>query len=245
MTEKESAKSSSPSSNEISAETSNRVCAHMNEDHAVSVYAMAKRKLTWPPGGSKKWKITDAILKSVSLEGCQIQVVMCSGDLCQVQLFTYPFDPPLKDGAELRPRMVAIHQEVCRPSWKAIWGQPMAIIIVVVYAMFGYCTLVYGIDDLTESIENSTSLNSLISSIFTSTHVFTGLVRFGFYATSVAHAVETLYAVYQSRKLKFSASTTFAWALQIAASGLCATSQFLELLRVDRKSKEAKKEKSG
>lgn len=216
----------------------------MNEDHALSVFAMAKRKLAWAwPSDGGKWKISEATLISVSMEGCLIQVVMCRDDLCQVQKVLYPFEPPLKDAAELRPRMVAIHQDVCKPSLRSIWlsNPPLAPFIVILYAGFAFCTLVIGLDQLTEDLES----NSLISTCFGSAHTFVSLVKFGFYVIQLAHLCEALYVAYSSRALKFSSGTVASWTLQALLAGFPATLQFQELLNMNRKNKEAKKQKSG
>ena len=79
------------SDEEISSEASKRMCAHMNEDHGVTVYAMAKSSFRLQGG----WKLTDAKMKKVTLQGCEIQAVTCSGDLCEMQRINYPFNPPL------------------------------------------------------------------------------------------------------------------------------------------------------
>lgn len=234
-----SSSSNSPSSNnnEISPETSKRVCAHMNEDHAVSVYAMAKRKMVWPGDGGK-WNISDTILKSVSLQGCLIQVVLCSGDLCQVQKVTYPFEPPLTDAAQ------AIHQEVCKPF--SVWSNPLAPIIATIYVGLACCTLFVGVDQMTAMIESRNGLNEIISQHFWSARFFSSLVRFGFYLTLRAHTVEALYVAYHSRRtFKFSPGTTAAWLLPLSAAGFPVLFQFQELLNFHRKGREAKKEKSG
>ena len=96
----------------ISEETSNRICVHMNEDHAVSVYAMAKRQGPKPEPG---WKITTATIKSVTMTGATITVTLCRGDACRQIPVTYPFIPPLTEPHQIRSRMVAIHHHVCNP----------------------------------------------------------------------------------------------------------------------------------
>lgn len=228
---------------EITPETSKRVCKHMNEDHALSVYAMAKRKLSSLPKDGGKWKISEASLLSVSMEGCLMQVVFCRGDLCQVQKVTYPFEPRLKHASELRPRLVSIHQEVCKPHFTSIWlTSPIASIIAIVFAGSTYCALVLGLDRLTANIENSARFHSLISTCFGSANNFALLVGFVFFFTFSAHALEALSVVIKGQALKFSATTTAAWVLQVAVAGFPVFQQFRELHDMNSKSKAAGKE---
>ena len=246
MTDNSNNDSKSKNSNvEISLETSERVCAHMNEDHALSVYAMAKRKVSWPSDGAL-WKISEASLRSVSMQGCVIQVVLCRQDLCQGQRVMYPFQPPLQNSSELRKRLVAIHHEVCRPPWRSIWlGSPLAPTILLGFAGAAYCNLVLGLDRLTEHIESSSRLHSLISTCLGSATTFSHLVQFVFIFTFFAHTLEVLYVAKASRELKFSAATTAAWALQLFAAGFPVLQCFRELVEVDRKCKKARKEKNA
>ena len=234
----------SSASSEITPETAKRVCKHMNEDHALSIYAMAKRKVSsWPKDGGT-WKISDATLQSVSMEGCVLQVVFCRNDLCQVQKVTYPFEPRLKHASELRPRLVAIHQEVCKPSFTSIWlSSPLAIIIALGFAGSAYCALVLGLDQLTVNIENSTRFHSLISTCFGSATNFAYVVGFVFFFTISAHTLEALSVVMKSRVLKFSTTTTAAWVLQVFVAGFPVFQQFRDLFDMHTKIKAAGKEK--
>ena len=98
----------------ITEETSKRICAHMNEDHAVSVFAMAKRSANLRDGFS----ISKATLQKVTMEGCHLQVMLCRGDACRVERVIYPFLTPLSDPSEIRSRLIEVHHEACRPvAW--------------------------------------------------------------------------------------------------------------------------------
>jgi len=219
----------------------------MNEDHSLSIYAMAKRtSTTWPSRSSgRPWKITNAILKSVTLQGCLIQVVLCCDDLCQVQKITFPFEPPLTDAAQLRPRMVAIHQEVCKPQVSEIFrSNPLvAPAVTIFFAGLAYGTLFLDADQLTHMIETSFVIEFLRQHLeCCSAQFFSTLVRLGFYATLCAHLVESTYIAYHSRTtLKFSVGTTAAWVLPNLVIGFPVLFAFQDMLRVDRKGKMAKK----
>lgn len=97
----------------IPPEVSKRICDHMNEDHAVSVYAMAKRVVKLPK--EKGWKITSVLLKTVAMDGAELRLTLCRGDACKQQIVTYPFRPPLTEPSQIRSRMIAIHHRVCTP----------------------------------------------------------------------------------------------------------------------------------
>ncbi|CAB9497448.1 expressed unknown protein [Seminavis robusta] len=217
-------------STEVSAETSTRVCTHMNEDHAVSVYAMAKSLL---PG---KKKITDFKLKKVTLKGCEISAVSCQGELCEMHKLFYPFQPPLASAQEVRPRMVAIHHQVCapEPTWLVTHIDALAVLIVV--ALLGYGTHVIGTDNLTEMIEQAPKLNDTISMVFGSASTFSAAVKYAWIFAIVAHVGEGGYVVYHAKiTLKLQTQVIVLWFLMVASVGFPITKEFLELLKVHQK----------
>lgn len=223
----------------ISAETSKRVCSHMNDDHAVSVYAMAKAMLQ----GSAGTKITSATLKSVSLEGCDIAVVTCTGDLCEMKQFTFPFVPPLKSGSEIRPRMVEIHKQVCAPQISWLFTHPDALAVLIVCALLGYGTHVVGVEELSANIEGNATINSILSVIFGSAAFFSRLVKYAWIFAVVAHAGEGLYVAHQAQHaLKLEFKSRLLWFGMVCCVGFPITKEFLDLLNVHQKnsSKEAK-----
>lgn len=223
----------------ISAETSKRVCSHMNDDHAVSVYAMAKAMLQ----GSAGTKITSATLKSVSLEGCDIAVVTCTGDLCEMKQFTFPFAPPLKSGSEIRPRMVEIHKQVCAPQISWLFTHPDALAVLIVCALLGYGTHVVGVEELSANIEGNATINSILSMIFGSAAFFSRLVKYAWIFAVVAHAGEGLYVAHQAQHaLKLEFKSRLLWFGMVCCVGFPITKEFLDLLNVHQKnsSKEAK-----
>lgn len=72
----------------------------MNDDHAISIYAMAKSTLT--SSAERNMKLTNARMKSISLSGFDISFVLCKGDVCEMKKATIPFEPPLKTGKEAK-----------------------------------------------------------------------------------------------------------------------------------------------
>lgn len=209
------------SSQSISNETSNRICAHMNEDHAVSVYAMAKSKVVLP---GRQWKISDAFLKKVTMEGCHIQVILCHAMLCQDVKLIYPFDPPLAHPSQVRSRIIAIHQEVCTP--RSVYKDPIFLVIFFCFGGLAWGTLYNGTKGMSP--------------------LFSKAVHVGFYLTVLMHSVFAAYISYLSRKtLTLSVSGTTAWFAAVFLSGFKAAVEFRELVEVDRKCKKATNDKKA
>eukprot|EP00542_Grammatophora_oceanica_P001326 CAMPEP_0194068746 /NCGR_PEP_ID=MMETSP0009_2-20130614/87232_1 /TAXON_ID=210454 /ORGANISM="Grammatophora oceanica, Strain CCMP 410" /LENGTH=100 /DNA_ID=CAMNT_0038721871 /DNA_START=109 /DNA_END=411 /DNA_ORIENTATION=+ len=77
----------------ISKAASQRMCQHMNDDHAVSVYGMVRSMF---PGASTV--VTDTEIVGISFETCDFT--------CKVngksQHVSYPFHPPLSSAKEAR-----------------------------------------------------------------------------------------------------------------------------------------------
>ena len=84
---------------EITPETSKRICSHMNEDHAATVHAMCASTLS---GRDSRLKLTNARMKSVSLGGYELSFVLCDGDMCAMRTASVPFAPKLASGREIR-----------------------------------------------------------------------------------------------------------------------------------------------
>ena len=221
----------------ISTETSKRICSHMNDDHAVSVHAMAKSLL-----GSGYGKITEANLKEVNMDGCTIAVVTCKGDLCEMKKLTYSFDPPLKSASEVRPRMVEIHHQVCAPRVSWLFTDMFALSVLIVVALLGYGTHVVGVEALMAKIENSAHLNSAISLFFGSASTFSNLVRYSWFLALFLHDLEAFYVLYHARQtLKLNGNAQILWYILVAAVGFPITREFLDLLKVHQKKSNNKK----
>lgn len=205
--------SSTSTSLEITAETSTRVCKHMNEDHGLSVYAMAARCVTLPDAG---WKITSAKMKKVTPQGCELQAVTCSGDMCEMKSVTYPFTPPLTSASEIKPRIVAIHHQVLSPEWIWLYTKPFAFKILLVVGVISYGTLVLGQDGMIKFLDSTT----LIKQFYPKTNYIATLVRIAFYVSSVAHLFEATFAAYICQKtLKLNWKGTLKWMIMVFLAG--------------------------
>jgi hypothetical protein len=78
-----------------------RICTHMNDDHGLSVYAMAMRSLyasgkagTTSSQSLSKISLKNAKLSDISLKDYTLSYVYCNGDVCSMERVTVPFQQP-------------------------------------------------------------------------------------------------------------------------------------------------------
>lgn len=264
----------------VSLETSKRICGHMNEDHSVTVYAMARQQLGlwlrqqqqqfhpndsfrkqyqwWWWWGGNKFPFSNAILKSVTAHGCQIQIILCNGDVCQMVTLDYPFQPPLKKDdkihEQLRRRFIEIHQQVCRPYLTI-----GSVIVASIVGLWAVCVR----ETMNSSIQqpNNNNNNNNMSSnnnrgnvlflkwMYTEDNTMipwmVRQIQTGFWMVLVLHCMEALYATYGARSvLKLSWKKTMIWLLSVIVAGFPMTLQLHQLLHLDHQAKQAKKEKN-
>lgn len=226
------------SGQEISEETSERVCTHMNEDHAVSVFAMGRSLVHVPVG----WKISEAKMREVTLEGSYVRIVLCHDEFCQMEDVRYPFHPPLTSSSQLRARMVEIHHKLCAPRLSWLISKPICPILILMFAGLAYGALILGRDGIVQALESSNMMKALISPTFHLTSWFPLAVRVSFYFVAILHTAEAIYVGYHSLKtLKLGTRSTCQWLFLILLVGYPITSEFMALLNVDRKSKATNK----
>ena len=205
----------------ISEETSKRICDHMNEDHAVSVYAMAKRQGPKPEPG---WKMTSTTLMNVTMDGATINVTFCRGDACRQVPVIYPFTPALTEPHQIRSRMVAIHHQTCNPMH--CYDHTLFPAIVVFFLTTTYYAM---------------GMNGPSSD-----PTLTKAMRDCCFLMSVAHTGMAVYGTYLSNNvLKLKRRGTVNWFVAIFLSGWLGMKELLQLIEIDEKSKLAKEEKSS
>lgn len=206
------------SSDQVSPETSKRVCAHMNIDHAVSVYAMAKSVLSLDKG----WKLSSATLKSVSLQGCEIQAITCRADMCEMKRLSYPFDPPLQSSSELRSRLVAIHHLVLSPRLSWLIRKPLALSILIVCGFLSYGTFFMSESELSRTVETFGLPQTFVSAVVAST-----------YGAWSIHGLEAVYAGYHAWKtLELRPRAIAKWSFMITLVGYPVMTEFTTLLAI-------------
>uniref|UniRef100_A0A7S2KHE9 DUF2470 domain-containing protein n=1 Tax=Leptocylindrus danicus TaxID=163516 RepID=A0A7S2KHE9_9STRA len=211
----------------VSPPVSVRVCKHMNDDHAVSVYGMARDHEGW-----NNTKISNAKLKSITSTHYTLSYVTCSGDVCTMQGdVTIPFDPPLKDAKEIKSRLIAEHHRVLSPQFKTLITDPVCIVIIGLSILLGilrsyqYPDLNYSVASLFGPITDVVGLS------------FDLYMRFCWAFLIVAHSLEACYAVYLCKKMKLRHRTVASWWLFVILTGYAHTSRIMELARVDAKEK--------
>jgi hypothetical protein len=229
---------------EISSDVSSRICTHMNEDHAVSVYAMAKRLIDNTSNSLPNCvgsDLTNAKLMQVTLCGCEIRAIVCRGDACHLHNLHYPFVPPLSSASEVRKRMVDIHQYVCSPTLgRWFFTKPVVPLIIGALALLGYSTIGLGYHGTIATLETSfPQLNFIIVKVFGTTAFFANLIHFAFGLALLAHGCEALYAAHRCRfALKLSWSITSQWFLTVLATGYPSLVELRRLLTVDYDSRQ-------
>ena len=215
---------------EISAQTSKRICAHMNDDHAVTVFAMAKTVASIKSG----WKLSEAKLLKVSLSGCSLRAVTCSGTMCEMQTVDYPFEPHVTSSSEVRPRLIAVHNSLLLPKFSWLVTKPPAVIIVLILLALSYGEFVLGADGMKELIDGVKVRHHL------STETIVQTLRFVFWGSLVAHALEGLYGFYQSRTtLKLSLEGQLKWAAILTIAGMPVMQEFTPLIEAAATSKKS------
>lgn len=202
-----------------------RICNHMNEDHAVSVFAMAKR-VCKPSGG---WKLTGATMNGVNLAGCQIQATLCKKTLCRQEKCKYTFDPPISNPAHVRSKLIAVHHRVCRPDWSKL----SFLFIATNFLFMAFLVNYIGRDEMVDFIEQRRGLRRIIRRLVFNSETFAAVVQFIFYFTLIGHGLLCVYAGYNARKqLKLTKTGTTEWSLATLLGGLSVVGDLRDLLEI-------------
>jgi len=197
----------------------------MQDDHYITVYAMARNALD--DLLSTGWKLTDVKMKKVTSVGCHLQAVTCSGDLCEMKSLVYPFAPPLANASQVKPRLVSIHHDVLSPQWKWLWTKPFASLFVLVFPLLAYGTLVMGDDGLTEALEKTNFIEQSNGIVI--------LLRWGFYVTFVAHIVEASVVAHTCRTVfKLNWKGVVQWIIMVFLSGYPILREAMALQKIHR-----------
>lgn len=231
---------SSKPTNDISPETSKRICDHMNEDHGNTVFLMAVNVYKINKKTKKSgWHISGARLQTISLTGCHLQVFICCGDLCEMERVIYPFIPPLESPSDARRRLIAIHHIVTAPKFYWLITKPLAASIVPIFALLGYQVLVMGISGMESSLESgggtANPLMMLVHSLLidgfgVSTRIVVELLRFVFWFLIVAHVGEASYGVYHCRTMKLGWKHQIMWFVLLFLAGFPILKEFQTLI---------------
>jgi Protein of unknown function (DUF2470) len=219
---------------EISTAVSQRICQHMNDDHAVTVFGMAQACLflvsPCANGDGRGTKITSATLQKVTPDGCEIKVVQCNGDLCEMATVTYPFSSTTTNNnknnnnkrvttsSEIKQELIAIHSRVLQPSFLWLILKPRCVAIIALDVGLFLGTFLLGMRG--------------------------GLVEGLFWFLVAAHLVEGSVGVYYCRCiLKVDWKTTKQWFVCILPVGLPIMRELQELCAMAQQQQQSQKKK--
>jgi len=206
---------------EISPEVSQRVCSHMNDDHALSIYAMAKSTLK-KYSSEKQKSLSNAEMKSISLSGYELSFILCSGDVCEKRNITVPFHPPLKSPSEAKARIVQEHEKSFTPQFSWIFSEPIPLCVYFVMLLFANLVFLMEDKDIVAIVPTlPNTLQGIIDSSFCCHFTFASRLRTLAYITFAAHIVESLVVAYVCQtRLKLPKMTTLKWALLVSIVGI-------------------------
>lgn len=216
----------------IESDISRQLGKNLTERYPATVYAMAKACHKLPSGS----KITSAKVKAVTNSKCEISLVTCSGELCEMHSSAYELHPPLVSVDDFKRRIPSLHNKLCAPRFHWLVTNPLAFLILIVCSGLGYGTLVLGIDGMVEALARApTNLEEGVATIFGSTRIFAQLVFASWYFSVLAHGIEAALAVRHCHNiLQLEAGPTSAWAILIFCVGYPIFSQLQELVRVQQ-----------
>lgn len=221
---------------EIPPDVAKRICAHVNEDHAPTVYAtvLYSRRSNEAARGSK---VQNARMTYLTLQEYSISYVVCDGDACTMKSVTIPFDPPLKSAGEVRTLFLQWRHTVLAPefSW-LVSDQRMRTV-------FGVCLLLglgaaMGREGLSQLVDASSWATAIVTRVFGSedgSARFAGFVVASWHFCLVVHILEACYTAYLCKTvLKIKTGPTLQWFVLNVATGLLAVNKVRELVAVDR-----------
>jgi hypothetical protein len=221
---------------EISPETSARICSHMNEDHAATCHALVLSTLSsWT---EKKCKVQNARMTSVTMMGYNLSYVLCNGDVCSMKNAMIPFIPPLKSSAQVRARLIDDHHKALNPKFSWLVTDPIITILFTVSILLGVA-MALGREEFTIIVDRT----SFIKHIFGSSSRFVGAVINIWYISSVAHILEAMYTAYLCKTvLKLKTGAVMKWFVLNAMVGFPIMSKVQELAAIDKAARSKIKE---
>lgn len=170
----------------ISDEESKKLAKELTERYPLTVYGMAKGVAS-----SASSKVTSLRVKNITNEGCDVSLVTCRGDLCEMKNEHFEFSPPLDSASELcDSRMPGIRDQVLAPKVHWLITDPLAFLILATCTALAYGTLIVGMNGIVEGLGEAPKLENGIAVIFGSTSTFSVAVTCSFWFSIVAHAIE-------------------------------------------------------
>jgi hypothetical protein len=221
----------------FTADQSRQLAKELTEGHPVTVYAMTKACCKIAKGS----KITSTKIKAVTNKGCEIALVTCRGDLCEMKQGFYEFHPPLQSANDLYSRLNTIHNEVCAPKIHWLVTNPLALACLVMCSGLGFGTIFFGVEGIVDAFEQVPRLEAGIASIFGSTQTFGYVVWASWYFAVVAHGIEAMIAYRQcSKTLQLETRTSLTWTMLVFLVGYPILSELDGMLQVQKDNAKSK-----
>jgi hypothetical protein len=213
---------------EINADTGRQLAKDLNANHPLTVYGMASTSKKLSSGAH----VTTAKAKAVTNKGCNISLVTCRGDLCEMHNCLYEFRPPLKSAKELPQRLPAIYNQVCAPRISWLVTKPLALGILIVCGLLGYGTEILGTEGMLALLEQAPRLEHGVATVFGTPQTCCSMVMGSWYVSVIAHLGEALWAAYHCvNTLKMDTTATLQWFLVIWAVGYPIFIEFRSLIK--------------
>ena len=193
------------------AKSSDRICKHMNDDHAASVLGMAM--MVWPKARRARM---------VALKADAVVLAAADADGSSTRSLSLPLDPPLASPGDARPRLVEIHKVALSPALDMPLAGVLAALMAVLFAAA------------------FTDYLPAVTAFFAVAFPDGDCVRKLVYFTCAVHSLEALYAAYLARSLKLGAGACAGWGLAALAVGVGALNRIVPLANAKTLPKAAK-----
>lgn len=226
--------------NDITEEISQRICDHMNHDHYVTVYAMAKYSVFYKKR-LRKFSISHVKMKQITSISCIMSVTLCSKDVCEMMTIQYPLFPSIQYGTnELRLRLIMIHHKVLHPydmlSHQLSFGKLYAVFFVMflLTILTFFCTYEQRFTLFYNIYESSSYLMMKLSPTIVS--MIAQHIPTLFWFTLIGHIIQADIVVYYSRRyFKLSWKTCILWFLCISCFGTIAFLPMFDIIQQYRR----------
>ena len=185
---------------DVMASSSDRVCNHMNEDHAQAVLAYA-----WVLG--RRPDASRASLMRITHDAMWVKI---DHDEAETRL---PLSPPLSDAKEARPRLVGLHHSCLAPRVAYVATPPSVMFIMVVFIAIGAVGA------------HGSELSPLWNSMPISRELLVRLLQLA----AVAHVLEGCAATALALSLKLRGPAAAGWGLAALTAGFPVVARLLRL----------------
>ena len=220
----------------ISDEEAKKFGKEVTDQHPLAVYGMAKASTQIGSG----YTISSSMVTAVRVDGCELRVTLCRGDLCEMKQPFYKFSTPLSSTADLGDRMLEIRAKSCAPNPIWLVTDPLAFLILVVCSLLAYGTYI-GVDNMVDAILRAPRIESVLVGVFGSSRNFANLVVGSFWFSVVAHAFEATITVYYANTvLKLGLLPTSIWAVLVFSVGYPIFNRFQKLAAIEKAHEKSK-----